>query len=206
MAISKLYNGEITVDPVNHVVAIANHNGSTRGLKLGSTVVTATAAELNTLASSAVSNADLVKLHAVTKTAAQLNDTAVNVTGAGAITTASAHVLTTINSAAGIALTLPAATGTGNVYRFIIGTSITSLTTTITAAGSDKFYGTILQSKAATAVANYNATGSSSIITMDGSTRGGLVGDEIVLVDVGSAKWALKAVIQGTGVIATPLS
>lgn len=180
MAISKLYNGEITVDPVNHVVAVANHNGTTQGLKLGSVLVT--------------------------KTADQLNGTPVTVTAAGAITTASAGTTTIINSAAGRALTLPAATGTGNVYRFIIGVTVTSSATTITAAGSDKYYGVVLQSKAATTIANYNATGSSSVISLNGSTTGGLIGDEIVLVDVGSAKWALKAVIQGTGVIASPLS
>lgn len=210
MAISKVYGGEITVDPVNHVVAIPNANGSTAGLQLGATIVTASAAELNTLSSSGVSNADLVKLHAVTRTAAQLNKvmaSPVSVTGAGALSQASnAGMINVINSAAGIAITLPAATGTGDVYRCIIGTSVTSGSTTITAAGSDKFYGVVLQSKAATTVANYNATGSSSIFTMDGSTKGGLVGDEIVFVDIGSAKWALKAHIQGTGVIASPLS
>jgi len=43
-------------------------------LKINGTSMTSTATELNTLASSGVSNADLVKLHAITATAANLNN------------------------------------------------------------------------------------------------------------------------------------
>lgn len=45
----------------------------TDSLTIGSTAITATGAEINTLHSSAVTNADLVKLHAVTASAVELN-------------------------------------------------------------------------------------------------------------------------------------
>lgn len=44
-----MYSGNINVDYANDTVDIAEHNGSTKGLKLGGTLVTATAAEINAL-------------------------------------------------------------------------------------------------------------------------------------------------------------
>lgn len=225
MARSKIYHNELGVVPASHLVDITNHNGTTQGLQLGSVLVTLTAAQLNRLAALASTtltttgaelnelhsggavNADFVKLHAITASAVQI-DQAAGVGGVTAVTGAGALASGTniVNSAAGIALTLPAATGSGKVIKVVVGITVSSSATTITAAGSDKFYGVVLQSKAATAVANYNATGSSSIFTMDGSTKGGLIGDTITLTDVASAKWALQAHIQGTGSITSPLS
>lgn len=73
MAISSVYGGNITVDPVNEVVAIPNHDGSAKGLKLGSTLVTATAAELNIMDGVTASAAELNILDGVTSSAAELN-------------------------------------------------------------------------------------------------------------------------------------
>lgn len=50
MAISKLYGNTIQVDKDNDLVDIVDHDGSAKGLKLGGTLVTATAAELNAAA------------------------------------------------------------------------------------------------------------------------------------------------------------
>jgi hypothetical protein len=56
----KIYGGNIAVDYVSDTVDIVEHDASTKGLKLGGTLVTSTAAELN-------------KLDGVTATAAELN-------------------------------------------------------------------------------------------------------------------------------------
>lgn len=50
MSESKMYNSNINVDFNNSTVDIANHDGSTKGLKLGGTLVTSTAANINTAA------------------------------------------------------------------------------------------------------------------------------------------------------------
>lgn len=186
--------------------------GNTGGTTSNGTAVTATAAEINTLASSSVTNADLVKLHAITATAANINAVAnaavVSVTGAGALSAAShGGRVTVINSAAGIALTLPAATGTGLVLNLFIGTSVTSLTTTITCAGSDKISGSILQTKSDGTTKSYYANpASTTVITMDGSTKGGVKGDHIKLVDIASGLWALVGQQSATGTVASPLN
>ena len=46
----------------------------------------------------------------------------------------------TLNRAAGIAVTLPASLGDGSVYRFVIGTTITSNSTTIKVANTSDAY------------------------------------------------------------------
>ena len=43
----KMYSGNLDVDFQNDTVDIAKHDGSTKGLELGGTLVTATAAEMN---------------------------------------------------------------------------------------------------------------------------------------------------------------
>lgn len=200
----KMYGGTIEFDQINKAVIIPS--GST--FKISSTALTSTAAELNTLHSSSVSNADLIKLHAITATAAQLNSSSSNnviasVTGAGALVAGTSA----INSAAGIALTLPAATGSGAIFRCVIVTTITSLTTTITTNSGDYIAGLVIQEKIGTGPAYYAANGTSHhIITMDGSTKGGIIGDYIELIDVKANLWSLKMVTQATGTVANPIS
>jgi len=187
---SKMYNGNLNCDQVANTVDIAKHDGSTQGLKLAGTLVTATAAQLNSLVSNGVAGAP------------------VNVTAAGAITVAAHGGRTvTINSAAGIALTLPAATGAGTRYNFVIGTTVTSSSTTITSPASNFLAGTVVQAKVGTSVLGYAANGTSHrTITMDGSTRGGIIGDIIRIVDVAAGLYSLEIIQQATGVVATPIS
>jgi len=69
--LSKLYGDHVEVDRINHVVRIVNHDGSTQGLKLGSTLVTSTGSELNIL-------------DGVTSSAAELNYNDITTLGTGA--------------------------------------------------------------------------------------------------------------------------
>lgn len=111
-----------------------------------------------------------------------------------------------LNRAAGIAVTLPAATGTGNVYRLGVGTAITSNTTTITRAGSDTIAGVALIGTDTTNGVLMFSSSTATVITMDGTTRAGTKGTFIELVDGGSAQWYVRMFGQGSGTEATPFS
>lgn len=134
------------------------------------------------------------------------------------LTTASPDALTAddegrtivFNRAAGVDVTLPAATGTGVRYRFVVGTTVTSNDINIRAAGTDEFAGVIYQVDTDTTdtVAAYPALAGDNfdVISLNGSTTGGLIGDWIEVEDIASGTWALFGFINGTGTVATPLA
>lgn len=138
-------------------------------------------------------------------TANQGGGAPINITTAQTLTTLNAGKINTVNSAAGIALVLPAATGTGNTYSFFIGTTVTSIGTTITAAGSDKISGNAYQTGATgAATAFYIASG--TVVTLNGTTKGGIKGDYVTFRDVASALWSVEVLESITGTAATPFS
>ena len=147
----------------------------------------------------------------VTATAAQINGTAVgsvtSQTGATlAITSANAGVTNVLNKANGQAITLPAATGSGLSLRFLIGTTITSVGTTIAVTGNDVFQGTCIQfADGGTTAAFYEAAGTNRI-TFDGSTKGGIIGDSIELIDMRTDTWFVRILQSATGSEASPFS
>jgi len=169
---------------------ITVHDGVTKGLKLGGVLVTATAAELNNIADT---SSRLVNL-----TAASL--TLSNATHGGKIVT--------VNKADGTAITLPAAAATGATFRLFIGTTITSNTTTIKVANaSDTMVGfmEIFQDGGDTAL-HIEIGGTDDTITLDGSTRGGIKGDMIELIDIATNLWYVRQLLSGTGAETTNLS
>jgi hypothetical protein len=112
-----------------------------------------------------------------------------------------------LNRAAGIAVTLPNATGTGNIYSFFVGTTVTSNTTTITrGTTNDVMSGVVLQAKASTAMTPIPTASNTNTLTLNGSTTGGILGDWIQLADVATNQWSLIMLISSTGTVATPLS
>jgi hypothetical protein len=129
---------------------------------------------------------------------------------AGATLTAAAGAgrLNVLNAAAGQAIVLPAASGTGNEYAFIVGTTITSNSTTIKVANSsDTMKGFCISSQDAGATLQmFEASGTDDTITMDGSTRGGIVGDRISLVDIATNVWAVQFIASASGTEVTPFS
>lgn len=115
--------------------------------------------------------------------------------------------VTTLSAAAGLAVTLPAATGTGDTYELVVITTITSNTTTVTCAGSDAMQGqAIVLSDGAAAVLAYDAAGTATVLTMNGTTQGGYVGHRITLKDIATAKWLVTSIGKATGTEATPFS
>lgn len=113
-----------------------------------------------------------------------------------------------VNAAAGAEVTLPPATGSGFRYTFIVGTTVTSNTNVIQVANSDDIMQGVVIGAADTdsSVNGWEAAADSDTITMDGTTKGGIVGDRIELVDVAENVWAVNGIIQQTGTEATPFS
>lgn len=110
---------------------------------------------------------------------------------------------------AGLAITPPAATGTGNVYTLVFQATATGGSVTIDAkAGnaSDIFYGNVVMNKVGTGITNFGSAANSNLATLNGTTTGGIKGDLIEMVDVATNVWAFFFTGQGSGVIATPFS
>lgn len=139
------------------------------------------------------------------------NSGVVNATAATLTVTNATHAgrTITLNRAAGVAVTLPAATGTGARFTFVNGTTITSASTTIKvpdANGTMSGTAWMASDNAADAAIAFEAGSTADTITMNGSTTGGLIGDRIDLIDIGTDKWCVQAFLQGTGTEATPFS
>jgi hypothetical protein len=111
-----------------------------------------------------------------------------------------------INAAAGLTVTLPAATGSGATYEIIVGTTVTSNSCIIQVANaSDVMMGTL---GVATDIAGVTCptTSTSDTITMNGSTTGGILGSRVVLTDAAANKWAVSGALVSSGSEATPFS
>lgn len=134
----------------------------------------------------------------------------VDVTSATVTLDATTHggKIITLNRAAGIAVTLPAATGSGTLYRLYVGTSITSNSTTIKVANSsDTMIGNVLSTLAAGGTTfGESAGGTDDTITMNGSTTGGLIGSWIEIQDFATNLWYVEAWLAGSGTLASTLS
>lgn len=159
-------------------------------LAIGGTNVDATAAEINR--------------------AADVSARIVNATAATLAVTAASHdsKVVTLNRADGIAVTLPAATGSGIKLHFVVGTTITSNTTTIKVTGNDTMTGTAINQAdggSHTAVM-FKTAATDDTITMDGTTTGGIKGDSVELIDIATDLWWVRVVGSATGTEATPFS
>lgn len=137
-----------------------------------------------------------------------------NYTATATLTAADAGTTSVVNAAAGLTLTLPAATGTGRKFEVVLGTTVTSNSVIIrVASASDWFAGAIWVSTDTASdltISFETATGAlasrSDTITLNGTTTGGLAGDRFVFVDIGSGQWELTGWMTATGTEATPLS
>jgi hypothetical protein len=140
--------------------------------------------------------------------AADLTGRIVDATAATLAVTVAAHDgrIVTLNRAGGIAVTLPAATGSGARFRFIVGTTFTTAGT-IKVTGDDTMAGNaiIAQDGGDTSVL-FEAGATADTITLDGSTTGGLKGAEVELIDIAADLWFVRYVSAATGTEATPFS
>lgn len=122
--------------------------------------------------------------------------------------TAAAGVEYVVNKADGAAIVLPAAAAGARV-TIVLGITVTSNTTTITASAGDllKGYAFLEKTDGANAKAYFAPDGTNDlIVTLNGTTTGGLIGDRIELVGISDTEWRVRAVLSHTGSAATPFS
>lgn len=112
-----------------------------------------------------------------------------------------------VQSTGGLAATLPAPTGTGAKYTFVVAATITGGAFTIDAKGGDAsavFNGTALQTKTGTGLTSTGVIASCNEISLNGTTTGGIIGDIIEIVDIATHSWNVFINGQYTGTFSTP--
>lgn len=99
-----------------------------------------------------------------------------------------------LDTAAGSVVTLPASSGSGATFRFIVSVKATSNAHIIKVANTtDVLSGSVnILDNDGAAQGGYAATGTDDTITLNGTTTGGLVGDWVEVVDVLAGFWAIR--------------
>jgi len=163
----------------------------TQNLKIDGVEVTATAAELNAAATGALT--PMVTLTGDT--------TLVAATHAG-----KTLLLGEVGGNAALAATLPAATGSGAKYRFVVSVVNTS-GYTIQVTTTDIMQGSILSTNDSGTGIGWLAGATADTIILDGTTKGGVsIGDFIECEDILDATWMVSGVTNSSGAEATPFS
>lgn len=94
----------------------------------------------------------------------------------------------------------------GATFKFFIETASTTLIIT-TSGTTDKFYGSVFIGIDTTATGkSFFPAATNAVITLNGTTTGGLVGSYIELTVLSSLAYMVKATLNGSGAIATPFS
>lgn len=132
--------------------------------------------------------------------------------------TKAAHLGRTIllDTATGSTCTLPAATGTGDTYRFFVSLAPTSNNHIIKVANATDFFSGLIEITGTTGSTSNGfceapiSTGTVSscedTLTMNGTTTGGIIGSYITVIDIASAIWYINGDLNGSGSFATPFS
>jgi hypothetical protein len=113
------------------------------------------------------------------------------------------------NLAGGFTATLPAATGSGAIYRFqVLVVSTTGYV--LSAAGTDKIKGGLLITAAGATAGTgcWFVSTTNANITLNGTTTGGVaIGDYYQVQDIASGLWLTSGgLLTGSGTLATPFS
>jgi len=105
--------------------------------------------------------------------------------------------IVTLNRAAGVTVTLPTATGSGNHYRFIVGTTVTSNQHRFDVTGDDAYFGILnMLDLDGSAAAGFAAGSDADRIDLNGTTKGGTKGDFIEFVDIAADTWFVTGNLQ----------
>ena len=140
------------------------------------------------------------------------------ISGSGSLVSVTADVTLTsashagrtmlLDVASGATVTLPAASGTGNIYKFFVKTTVTSNDYIIqVASASDTMAGVAIVANDGGATASiFETVAASDTITLDGSTTGGILGGQVEIQDVASGVFSVVVRGAATGTEATPFS
>lgn len=147
-------------------------------LKVGGTPVLASADELNRIADVST------RIVAVTTTPITLS--------------AAVHdgKIVTLSKADGITLTLPAATGSGVKFTFVVLTPVTSNGYIIQVANASDIIAGVARTgqDLAGIIVHFAAGATDDTITLNGTTAGGLKGDIVEIVDIAANTWYARVV------------
>lgn len=114
-----------------------------------------------------------------------------------------------LDRAAGIAVTLPAATGTGDEYQFVVKTTFTGDCTIKSLTGADIMIGyAFLQQDAGDTVVGFAALAASTFDTIDifdaSNVTGGFNGAYVRVRDIAVNRWFVEVFSDAAGTEATP--
>ena len=92
----------------------------------------------------------------------------------------------------------------GASFYFVVETAATDMD--ILTDGTDKFVGGLYTGKDDASGKVFISAASNDVITMNGTTKGGLVGSIVKVTAMASAKYAVEGIILGSGTIVTPFA
>ena len=125
------------------------------------------------------------------------------------VVTAAAHAgrNVVLNSTHTTTVTLPAATGTGNVYTFLVGTTGTDGSKIIQVANTtDVIQGASIAANTQSTTIGFITSATSDTVTLNNTTTGGLIGSEVSIIDVVAGTFLVSVFNIATGNPATPFS
>lgn len=181
------------------------------------TLVGASLTQTTTVEDMSVSTLTVTSVATFSGGATITGQTPISIT-ASTVTLGASHVgrVAVLNRAAGIAATLPAATGSGNVYTLIIGTTFTGAASIAVADSTDYMIGTAsLGIDGGTAVPHQYPTANTGTLATESDTislfgtansQGGIKGQRIILTDIATDIWHVNIVGDAGGTEATPFS
>lgn len=112
-----------------------------------------------------------------------------------------------LNTAAGTTITLPAATGSGASFCFIVTVAATSNQHRITVVGNDAFFGGIFQGNDTdNTTVMWPTAADADQINMSGTATGGVKGARYYLTDAVTDGWSVVGWSDASGTEATPFA
>ena len=92
----------------------------------------------------------------------------------------------------------------GATFTFVVVTAATDMD--ILTDGTDKFVGGLYTGVDDATGKTFISGSSNDVITMNGSTKGGLAGSIVKVTAMASAKYAVEGIILGSGTLVTPFA
>ena len=92
----------------------------------------------------------------------------------------------------------------GASFTFVVETAATDLD--IKTDGTDKFVGGLYLGKSDAAGKTFISGASNDVITLNGTTKGGIAGSIIRVTAIGSAKYAVEGIVLASGTVVTPFA
>jgi hypothetical protein len=150
--------------------------------------------------------ADLTATAAEINRATDLSARIINTTATELAVTLASHSdkIVVVDSSSPIAVTFPAASGTGAKYTFLINTAATATGHTFTLGTLDVYKGAAhVASTSTDKVDSFLTTATDDKLTLNGTTKGGISGDRIEIIDSKLSVYQITAWLCGSGTIET---